>query len=103
MTERRHLPIGTVVRVKDVDVNLMINSLFPIVNKSDKQGYFDFGAVTLPLGAVSEESIFFNKDDIDEIIYLGYVDVSFQEIDINYDEMVSKITVPQFTVKDFNQ
>lgn len=59
MTERQHLPIGTVVKANGGEQNLMITTLFPITEKNGQQGYFDFGAVPLPLGLVSREMAFF--------------------------------------------
>ena len=58
---RQHLPIGSVVRVHDNEHNLMISSLFPVTEKGGEQGYFDFGAVLLPLGAVTRDLIFLTK------------------------------------------
>ncbi|ALD71413.1 DUF4176 domain-containing protein [Streptococcus gordonii] len=102
MSERKHLPIGTVVRVKNWDQNLMITSLFPITEKFGKRGYFDFGATLLPLGVSNDEMAFFNKEDIEEIIFLGYVDVHFQQLIENYDDLVSKIEYSKFIVEKPN-
>ncbi|WP_431770470.1 DUF4176 domain-containing protein [Streptococcus gallolyticus] len=103
MNEREHLPIGTVVRVNGDSQNLMISTLFPVTEKDGQKGYFDFGAVPLPLGVVSQDLVFFNKEDIEEILFLGYIDVSFQQLIANYDELVTKIQYPQFTVDNFNK
>lgn len=103
MNEREHLPIGTVVRVNGGSQNLMISTLFPVTEKDGQKGYFDFGAVPLPLGVVSQDLVFFNKEDIEEILFLGYIDVSFQQLIANYDELVTKIQYPQFTVDNFNK
>ncbi|MGT2959954.1 DUF4176 domain-containing protein [Streptococcus caballi] len=101
MAERNHLPIGTVVKVKDGNQNLMITSLFPIIERNGEKGYFDFGATLLPLGAVSQEQAFFNKEDIEEIIFMGYVDIYFQQLIENYDDLVSKIEYPRFAIKNY--
>lgn len=101
MEERKHLPLGTIVRVNNLDRDLMIIGLFPIVEKEGVQGYFDYTATYLPLGAVNEENVFFNKEDIKEIIFVGYIEISFQQILSNYDELVEKIEYPKFTIDDF--
>ena len=101
--DRQHLPIGSVVRVHGNEHNLMITSLFPVTEKGGQQGYFDFGAVLLPLGAVTRDLMFFNKEDIEQIVFLGYVDVHFQELIANYDELVDKIDYPKFTVQEFKE
>ncbi|MEX2805270.1 DUF4176 domain-containing protein [Streptococcus sp. H31] len=61
MPDRELLPIGTVVRVKDNAQSLMISTLLPITNKNGKEGYFDFGAVPLPLGVISQEPAFLTE------------------------------------------
>ncbi len=98
MTDRELLPIGTVVRVKDGSQSLMITTLFPVTEKDGQKGYFDFGAVPLPLGVVGQDLVFFNKEDIDEVLFLGYVNVSFQQLLANYEELTSKIKYSKFTV-----
>ncbi|HFI0292292.1 TPA: DUF4176 domain-containing protein [Streptococcus suis] len=65
--ERQHLPIGTIVKLKDGVEPLMIVSLFPVTTKEDKMGYFDFGGAPLPIGGASQELAFFNKSDIEEV------------------------------------
>nr|WP_205395918.1 DUF4176 domain-containing protein [Streptococcus lutetiensis] len=101
MTDRELLPIGTVVRVKDGSQSLMITTLFPVTEKDGQKGYFDFGAVPLPLGVVGQDLAFFNKEDIDEVLFLGYVDVSFQQLLANYEDLLSKIKYPKFTVDHY--
>lgn len=103
MIDRELLPIGTVVRVKDGSQSLMITTLLPVTEKDGQKGYFDFGAVPLPLGVVSQDLAFFNKEDIDEVLFLGYVDVSFQQLTANYDELVTKIKYPRFTVENYTK
>lgn len=100
---REHLPIGTVVRVNVGSQSLMISTLFPVTEKDGQKGYFDFWAVPLPLGVVNQDLAFFNKEDIDEVLFLGYVDVSFQQLIANYDELISNIQYPKFTVEDYTK
>lgn len=92
---KQHLPIGTIVKVKKSEFNYMIASLFPVVEVDKINGYFDFGGVTLPVGVSGQNMFFFNKDDIENILFIGYIDKSFQDFIINYDEIVSKITYPK--------
>ena len=103
MIDRELLPIGTVVRVNDGSQSLMITTLFPVTEKDGQKGCFDFGAVPLPLGVVGQDLAFFNKEDIDEVLFLGYVDVSFQQLTANYDELVTKIKYPKFTVENYTK
>ena len=61
MSERTALPIGSVVRVREGVEPVMIVNHCPVTEKDGKQGYFDFGAVSLPLGLMNQNIIFFNK------------------------------------------
>ena len=103
MTDRELLPIGTVVRVKDGSQRLMITTLFPVKEKDGQKRYFDFGAVPLPLGVVGQDLAFFNKEDINEVLFLGYVDVSFQQLLVNYEDLLSKIKYSKFTVDHYKK
>ena len=101
MSKRTALPIGSVVRVKEGAEPFMIVNQCPVTEKNGTQGYFDFGAVTLPLGLVNQNIIFFNKEDIDEVLFIGYIDRRFQEFLSRYDEEVGKISYDRFTVEEF--
>jgi len=75
MSERTALPIGSVVRVREGVEPVMIVNHCPVTEKDGKQGYFDFGAVSLPLGLILSR----------------------------YDEEVSKISYDHFTIEDFKK
>ena len=92
MSEQKFpLPVGSVVQVKGSDQKFMITSQLPVAEIEGKKGYFNFGAATLPLGRYNQEMIFFNSEDVDEIIYLGYVDANFQEFTNNYEKILATI------------
>lgn len=103
MTERTALPIGTVVRVKDNDEPFMIVNQCPVTVKNSQEGYFDFGAVALPLGLINDQLIFFNREDVEEVLFVGYIDRRFQEFLSHYDEMVENISYPKFIVEEFKK
>lgn len=89
--QNRLLPVGSVVKVNGNDQNFMIISQLPIAEIEGKQGYFEFGAVTLPIGLTSQDMFFFNAEDIDNLVYLGYIDAEFQKFSNQYDEILSEI------------
>lgn len=55
------LPFGSVVVVKGSEQEFVIISQMPVTEINGQQGYFEFGAATLPMGLVSQEIIFFNS------------------------------------------
>lgn len=95
MNERKHLPLGTVVKIVGSSENYMIVSQFPAVAINQKNGYFDFGGVPLPIGLSSKNVVFFNLDDISEILFVGYIDKEFQGFMARYDELVGSIKYPK--------
>ena len=97
------LPIGTVVQIKGGETPLMIVTQFPVTEKEGKQGYFDFGGVSLPIGLMGQELAFFNKEDIAEVIFMGYINLSFQDFASKYEAMVKEIPYERFTVEGFNR
>lgn len=97
---KQQLPIGSVVMVKGSSQPLMIVSQFPVTTLDGQTGYFDFGAVTLPSGLTGKELIFFNKEDIERPVFVGYVDVTFQDLLQRYDELIADIPYPRLTVPE---
>ncbi|MCJ1994010.1 DUF4176 domain-containing protein [Lactococcus piscium] len=85
------LPVGSVVKVTGSDQEFVIISQMPVTEINGQQGYFEFGAATLPMGLVSQEIIFFNSEDIDQIVYLGYIDVQFQEFANQYEDLSATV------------
>lgn len=48
------LPVGSVVKVTGSDQEFVIISQMPVTEINGQQGYFEFGAATLPMGLVSQ-------------------------------------------------
>ncbi|MEY8755729.1 DUF4176 domain-containing protein [Peribacillus frigoritolerans] len=69
-SELKLLPIGTVIKLKDVKKWVMIYGRNQIQTKT--KSIYDYLAVPYPEGNLSEEfNIFFNSQMIEEVIYLG--------------------------------
>ena len=92
------LPVGSVVKVTGSEQEFVIISQLPVTEIDGKQGYFEFGAAMLPMGISSQEMIFFNSEDVDKIIYLGYIDVQFQEFANRYEEILTSIEYERLTI-----
>ncbi|MBP2622213.1 DUF4176 domain-containing protein [Streptococcus panodentis] len=56
------LPIGSVVRLHNGEIDLMIIGRFPLYNKEGTIGYFDYVACLYPTGVANEEMLYFNMD-----------------------------------------
>ena len=69
------LPIGSVVRLKDSEANVMVAGYLPTGDA--RPGYvWDYSGFKFPLGYVDNEEIYcFDEDQIELIIALGYQDI----------------------------
>jgi hypothetical protein len=98
-TDLNILPLGSVVTVKGNDVQLVIISRGTLTKQNDIEGYFDYGAVLAPAGLVSADNVLmFNREDIDKIIFIGYVDSDEQDFEQEYDNLISKQNYPKLKV-----
>ena len=95
---RKYLPIGSVVRLNKGDTKLMIVSRFTLYKDGNDIGYFEYCSCIFPSGVDGKEFIFFNKEDIAEVYFEGYVDVSEEEAQRIFSEQENEIEYPKFRV-----
>jgi len=95
------LPIGTVVKLKKGEQELMVVGRAQLFNNAGTIGYFDYSAALYPQGVISNsEFLFFNDDDIEEVIFEGYrseLEIEFADA---YEENISKVTYPKLTLEN---
>lgn len=76
--EKEILPIGTVVLLKNAEKRIIITGYYPIEKDSGKT--YDYCACLYPEGIIDfEKSLLFNKEDIQNIYFLGYSDIEGQD------------------------
>ena len=95
---KKYLPIGSVVRLNKGDTKLMIVSRFPLYKDGNDIGYFEYCSCIFPSGVDGKEFIFFNKEDIAEVYFEGYIDVSEEEAQRIFSEQENEIEYPKFRV-----
>ncbi|WP_242327069.1 MULTISPECIES: DUF4176 domain-containing protein [Lactococcus] len=100
-TSEEILPVGTVVITKEGNVPLMIVSRGALFDNHGNLGYFDYSAVPYPSGITDEkEFAFFNREDIDTVIYFGYRNSDEQLFAENYDTLISKSGYKKLNIED---
>ncbi|HEL0141221.1 TPA: DUF4176 domain-containing protein [Streptococcus equi subsp. zooepidemicus] len=83
------LPIGTIVLTETGEIPLMIVSRASLFDDNGEIGYFDYAAVPYPEGIGNDnEYLFFNYEDIADVIYFGYVNSNEQLFAEAYDDLV---------------
>ncbi|MBC6310735.1 DUF4176 domain-containing protein [Listeria sp. FSL L7-1582] len=98
--EDRVLPLGTVVLLKDGDGSrLMIVCRASIVEDRKKEVFYDYGAVLIPQGMLSPEAVyFFNKENVEKVLFEGFKNEDENEFAEQYDEMVSQTKIPKGSI-----
>lgn len=78
----KFLPVGSVVKLKGATKRVMIIGFVGVSTNNDgKNEIHDYTGCIYPIGLVSSnESIFFNHEDIDEIYALGYINEMHKEL-----------------------
>jgi len=94
------LPIGSVVRLKNGDVKLMILNRAPLYNEGGVIGYFDYSACIYPTGKVEDQVYFFNRENIEEIYFEGYKDEQEELFKEKYEEKIKNINYPKFSIEN---
>lgn len=78
MNKEEILPIGSVVLLKNQVKRVMITGF---LGKIEQGKVYDYMGCLFPEGVLSnDKSILFDKNDIDKIYYIGYVDNGFKEL-----------------------
>jgi hypothetical protein len=68
------LPIGSIVYLKEGTSKLMILNRGPIIELDGEQKMFDYSACVYPQGLVADSLLYFNEENIDEVIFEGFKD-----------------------------
>lgn len=77
--EKKFLPIGSVVRLKNGTKKVMVTG-FCMVAKDDNDKMYDYVGCLYPVGMIaSDKNLVFNHDQIEEIFFLGYTNIEEQD------------------------
>lgn len=79
---QRYLPIGSVIKLKDIEKRIMICGWFQV--KEDGTEY-DYSGCMFPEGIInSDELVLFNDTDVETVFFIGMQDVE----QMHYKELV---------------
>lgn len=84
------LPLGSIVRLKEGKVSLMIVGYTPIEPGTDN--VLDYLAVMWPIGVMSSDrNLLFNRDQIEEVIFEGFSNDKEVEFRTKLEEAIEEI------------
>ena len=86
--DKEFLPAGSIVRIRFDDSLYMIFAHLPVVKENEGKVLYDYAAIKYPFGMSSEDdTIYFNKDLIKNVIFKGYKDEEY----VKYNEILNKV------------
>lgn len=77
--DNKYLPLGSICKIKNNDFLVMIVGYYSI-KYNDNLTIFDYKGCKYPEGLLLDRTLSFNHSDIINIIYKGYVDDSYNEL-----------------------
>ncbi len=77
MKESKILPVGSVVKLKNVEKPTMIVSL---KTKDNTNTNYTYAGVPFPIGFIGSEALlYFNNERIEDVYFLGYTDLEIEK------------------------
>ena len=75
------MPVGSVVRLAGGNVNLVIVArALHVKDKNGRKVYFDYGAFPYPHGLVDGNMAYFQKDAIEDVLFVGFINEQEEQI-----------------------
>ena len=94
-------PLGTVLYLQEGNEKIMIIGRGVVFNdqETNEEVYTDYMGCIYPYGVNPENAIFFNQENIDEVIYEGYKDESEKRFLQLYEQWESGLTIKKKIAK----
>ncbi|MBC1948961.1 DUF4176 domain-containing protein [Listeria welshimeri] len=82
------LSVGSVVYLNEGRVKIVIMNRYPLVESENKKIYFDYMSSKFPEGLDPKQTIYFNEENIDSIVFEGYQDDEEKRYQLVLQELV---------------
>lgn len=94
--EDRILPLGSVVYLRNSKDKVLVICRGAIYgDEGEKEEYFDYLGCQYPSGLDKDQTIFFNEESIDEVLFEGYVDDNEKRLASLYLKWRKETTIPK--------
>lgn len=90
MEKVNYLPLGSLVIVKGGFRKTLVIARGLMTNIGDEQSFFDYGGCMYPEGLVGDQVMYFNNEDIDQVVFEGYHDDENNIIVKNINDWLAK-------------
>ena len=99
MTEKL-LPLGSIVYLKEATAKLMVVGRGASFDNGEGQSFSDYVGVVYPNGIDPQDALFFNHEDIDQVVFKGYSDEEEERYVKIYEEWKEGLDKEKNTQKD---
>ena len=79
------LPLGSIVKLKKGTDKIMILSRGVQLEMDKEINLFDYAGCLYPVGLVPSQAFYFNRENIDEVMFEGFVDEDEREFQSLYE------------------
>ncbi|CAM4250080.1 DUF4176 domain-containing protein [Listeria booriae] len=93
--ENRFLPLGSICIVEGNTKKIMIIARALAVKVGEKTYYFDYGASLYPEGMIGDSLIYFNQENIADVVHEGFRDKENEEMENNIVKWVEQCPFPK--------
>ena len=93
------LPIGSIVKLNNGTQKIMIINRGALFNNEGLIGYFDYSACIYPYGQTEQTVLFFNEEDIAEVVFEGYKDIEEEAFCEQYEKRIKDVPYPRLNLK----
>ena len=90
--EKKYLPIGSVVRLKDGNKRLMVTGFLPVENEDKEEKVWDYCGCLYPEGILTPaENYLFDHEQIEEVHFIGLVDEEEEKFKKNLNTAIEQL------------
>lgn len=93
------LPIGSIVILNNGKQKLMIIGRGSLYNNGGTIGYFEYSACIYPFGQANQQVLFFNHENIKEVLFEGYHDEDEEAYCKLYEKQIQECNYPRLELE----
>lgn len=103
MENIKYWPIGSCVIIKGSVRKIIIIARGLVTAATGEPKYFDYGGCFYPEGLVGDQILFFNHEDISEVIHEGYKDDDEPRMVENVNQWIKDTGLPKGSAYELNK
>lgn len=90
MEKVEFLPLGSIVKIRGSIRKAMVIGRGLMTVVGDRALFFDYGGVLYPEGILGDQVLYFNHQDVEEVIFKGYENEENTELVKNLNQWMEK-------------